>query len=68
MMKKLENYFFDEEESDVKEAYKFLGKVAIVSLIATLLLLLKEEIWKKDIKKRLTSTPANKSLVNKIND
>lgn len=40
MMKKLENYFFDEEESDVKEAYKFLGKVAIVSLIATLLLLL----------------------------
>lgn len=39
MMKKLENYFFDEEEADVKEAYKSLGKVAIVSLIVTLLLL-----------------------------
>lgn len=39
MMKRLENYFFDEEESDVKEIYKFLGKVAIVSLIVTLFVL-----------------------------
>ena len=39
MMKKLENYFFDEEEADVKNAYKFLGKVAIVSLIVTLFVL-----------------------------
>ena len=39
MMKKLENYFFDEEETDIKNAYKFLGKVAIVSLIVTLMIL-----------------------------